>query len=157
LHDDLLSRKSTPNALVVNVYNQYKKYLKAKSSHTTNDRHYCAGYAADRYRPVVLVSCGSFNPPTFMHLRMLELARHALMDAGEDVLGAYLSPVNDAYWKRSLAPGVHRVRMCQLAAATSGKKVLLRVLAVLFITLRLFLVCPHSTETARIQKATALV
>jgi nicotinic acid mononucleotide adenylyltransferase len=27
---------------------------------------------------VVLVSCGSFNPPTIMHLRMCELAADAL-------------------------------------------------------------------------------
>ena len=27
---------------------------------------------------MVLVSCGSFNPPTFMHLRMLELAQQAM-------------------------------------------------------------------------------
>lgn len=40
--------------------------------------------------------------------------------AGCDVLGCYMSPVNDAYWKQALAPGRHRVRMCQLAAADSG-------------------------------------
>ena len=30
------------------------------------------------YRPVVLLSCGSFNPPTVAHLRMFELAAHEL-------------------------------------------------------------------------------
>ena len=30
------------------------------------------------YRPVVLLSCGSFNPPTNAHLRMFELAAQAL-------------------------------------------------------------------------------
>lgn len=115
-----------------------------------------AGYSAEQYRPVVLVSCGSFNPPTFMHLRMLELARQHLtqvstrrwleglcgaglegcgvgpgcrslglwssgglgcrtalaqapntppadpqwLQGGWDVLGCYMSPVNDAYWKQ---------------------------------------------------------
>lgn len=39
---------------------------------------------------------------------------------GYDVLGCYMSPVNDAYWKQMLAPGRHRVRMCQLATADSG-------------------------------------
>lgn len=43
-----------------------------------------------------------------------------LFQAGFDVLGGYLSPVNDAYWKQGLARGVHRVRMCQLATADSG-------------------------------------
>ncbi|EFN52984.1 hypothetical protein CHLNCDRAFT_26277, partial [Chlorella variabilis] len=69
---------------------------------------------------VVLVSCGSFNPPTFMHLRMMELAQQQLMKSGYDVLGSYMSPVNDAYWKQALAAGRHRVRMCQLATADSG-------------------------------------
>jgi nicotinamide mononucleotide adenylyltransferase len=36
----------------------------------------------ERYRPVVLVSCGSFNPPTFMHLRMLELAQQQMAKVG---------------------------------------------------------------------------
>ena len=31
-----------------------------------------------RYKPVVLLACGAFNPPTFMHLRMCELAAEAL-------------------------------------------------------------------------------
>ena len=31
---------------------------------------------------MVLVSCGSFNPPTFMHLRMMELAQQQLMKVG---------------------------------------------------------------------------
>ena len=30
------------------------------------------------YQPVVLLSCGSFNPPTVAHLRMFELGAHAL-------------------------------------------------------------------------------
>ncbi|KAL4437301.1 hypothetical protein ABPG75_004440 [Micractinium tetrahymenae] len=77
------------------------------------------GYSLERYHPAVLVSCGSFNPPTYMHLRMLELAQTQLTKEGYDVLGCYMSPVNDAYWKQMLAPGRHRVRMCQLAAADS--------------------------------------
>ena len=68
---------------------------------------------------VVLVECGSFNPPTYMHLRALELAREALFRRGIDVLGAYLSPVNDAYWKPSLIAGVHRLKMCELASESS--------------------------------------
>jgi len=74
-----------------------------------------------KYRPVVLVCCGSFNPPTYMHLRMLELARQAMNSAGMDVVGAYLSPVNDAYWRKALVAGRLRVRMCQLAAQDSGR------------------------------------
>ncbi|KDD77093.1 hypothetical protein H632_c21p1 [Helicosporidium sp. ATCC 50920] len=72
-----------------------------------------------QYTPVVLVACGSFNPPTVGHLRMLELARDAMCSLGADVLGAYLSPVGDAYWKPGLASAQHRVRMCELAAESS--------------------------------------
>ncbi|XP_054778494.1 nicotinamide/nicotinic acid mononucleotide adenylyltransferase-like isoform X5 [Prosopis cineraria] len=50
---------------------------------------------------VVLVATGSFNPPTFMHLRMFELARDALNSEGYCVIGGYMSPVNDAYKKKA--------------------------------------------------------
>ena len=56
-----------------------------------------------------------------MHLRMMELARQEMMARGFDVMGAYLSPVNDAYWKKDLVNGRHRVRMCQHATTYSGK------------------------------------
>ncbi|XP_028555668.1 nicotinamide/nicotinic acid mononucleotide adenylyltransferase-like [Dendrobium catenatum] len=49
---------------------------------------------------VVLVSPGSFNPPTYMHMRMFELARDALNLLGYCVIGGYMSPVNDAYKKK---------------------------------------------------------
>ncbi|CAN6245643.1 unnamed protein product [Urochloa humidicola] len=49
---------------------------------------------------VVLVATGSFNPPTYMHLRMFELAKDELQQRGSCVLGGYMSPVNDAYKKK---------------------------------------------------------
>ncbi|CAI5521477.1 unnamed protein product [Closterium sp. Naga37s-1] len=67
----------------------------------------------------VLLLSGSFNPPTIMHLRMLEMAHDALQDRGWDVIGAYMSPVNDHYGKQGLAPAKERVTMCQLACADS--------------------------------------
>ncbi|KAH9604149.1 hypothetical protein KSS87_010489 [Heliosperma pusillum] len=70
-------------------------------------------------RYVVLVATGSFNPPTFMHLRMFELARDALNSEGYHVIGAYLSPVNDAYEKMGLIGAEHRIKMCQLACKSS--------------------------------------
>jgi len=72
------------------------------------------------HRPIVLVSCGSFNPPTYMHLRMFELAKGHLTEAGFDVLGGYISPVNDAYTKAGLASAVHRIAMAQAAVESSG-------------------------------------
>ncbi|KAI1499473.1 hypothetical protein F5X99DRAFT_389547 [Biscogniauxia marginata] len=67
--------------------------------------------------PLVLVACGSFSPITYLHLRMFELANdYARINTNYEVVGGYLSPVSDAYKKVGLAPSVHRVRMCELAA-----------------------------------------
>ncbi|CAI5982108.1 unnamed protein product [Closterium sp. NIES-64] len=52
-------------------------------------------------------------------LRAAEMARDALQDRGWDVIGAYMSPVNDQYGKQGLAPAKERVAMCQLACADS--------------------------------------
>jgi len=68
---------------------------------------------------VALVATGSFNPPTFMHLRMFELARDALQSEGLHVIAAYMSPVSDAYKKAGLISGDHRLQMCRLACETS--------------------------------------
>ncbi|XP_047308252.1 nicotinamide/nicotinic acid mononucleotide adenylyltransferase [Impatiens glandulifera] len=68
---------------------------------------------------VVLVSTGSFNPPTYMHLRIFELARDALTTQGFCVIGGYMSPVNDAYNKKGLVSSVHRVQMCDLVCQNS--------------------------------------
>ncbi|GLT31036.1 hypothetical protein SLA2020_058030 [Shorea laevis] len=68
---------------------------------------------------VVLVATGSFNPPTFMHLRMFELARDALNAEGYCVIGGYMSPVNDAYKKKGLVSAEHRGQMCNLACKSS--------------------------------------
>ncbi|XP_041990669.1 nicotinamide/nicotinic acid mononucleotide adenylyltransferase 1-like isoform X2 [Salvia splendens] len=54
---------------------------------------------------VVLVSTGSFNPPTNMHLRCFELARDAVNSQGFCVIGGYMSPVNDSYKKKGLIHG----------------------------------------------------
>jgi hypothetical protein len=70
---------------------------------------------------VVLVACGSFNPPTAAHVRVLEVVREEYMKRGVDVYGAYMSPVHDGYGKESLnCEGGHRVAMCELAAEDSG-------------------------------------
>ncbi|OMP04228.1 hypothetical protein COLO4_09836 [Corchorus olitorius] len=68
---------------------------------------------------VVLVATGSFNPPTLMHLRMFELARDALNSDGFNVIGGYMSPVNDAYKKKGLIAAEHRIELCNLACKSS--------------------------------------
>lgn len=69
---------------------------------------------------VVLVSTGSFNPPTYMHLRMFELAKDALRERGYFVVGGYLSPVNDSYKKKGLVSAIHRQQLCELACKSSS-------------------------------------
>jgi len=66
-------------------------------------------------RTALLLACGSFNPPTNMHLRLFELSKDHLNGKGIEVLGGIVSPVNDAYPKKSLIPSNHRIRMVELA------------------------------------------
>ncbi|SPO04943.1 related to nicotinic acid mononucleotide adenylyltransferase [Cephalotrichum gorgonifer] len=71
--------------------------------------------------PLVLVACGSFSPITFLHLRMFPMAADYCKHSNSEyeVVGGYLSPVSDGYKKAGLAPGYHRVRMCELAVEHS--------------------------------------
>ncbi|PVF95293.1 putative nicotinamide mononucleotide adenylyltransferase [Serendipita vermifera] len=65
--------------------------------------------------PVVLVACGSFSPVTYLHLRMFEMARDYIKQQTKfEVVGGYLSPVNDQYKKPGLVSAAHRVNMCSL-------------------------------------------
>ncbi|XP_024023444.1 nicotinamide/nicotinic acid mononucleotide adenylyltransferase [Morus notabilis] len=68
---------------------------------------------------VALVGTGSFNPPTFMHIRLFELARDPLNSEGFCVIGGYMLPVNHAYKKRGLISAEHRIRLCQCACGSS--------------------------------------
>ncbi|XP_011055066.1 PREDICTED: uncharacterized protein LOC105146473 [Acromyrmex echinatior] len=65
---------------------------------------------------VILMSCGSYNPPTNMHLRMFEIARDHLHRMGTHVVvGGVISPVHDAYAKKELASATHRCAMLRLS------------------------------------------
>jgi nicotinamide mononucleotide adenylyltransferase len=79
--------------------------------------------ASDPSTPVyVLVSCGSFSPVTNLHLLLFEQAKNYLMFTNSsplDIVGGLMSPVHDAYGKKSLIPAPHRLRMCQLACKDS--------------------------------------
>lgn len=68
---------------------------------------------------VLLVECGSFNPVTNMHLRMLEVARDAVEEHGAVVVGGLISPVSDGYGKAGLLSANHRVAMLREATASS--------------------------------------
>ncbi|XP_077259600.1 nicotinamide mononucleotide adenylyltransferase isoform X3 [Temnothorax americanus] len=69
---------------------------------------------------VILMSCGSYNPPTNMHLRMFEIARDHLHRMGTHVVvGGVISPVHDDYAKKELANATHRCAMVGLALQNS--------------------------------------
>ncbi|PKI83974.1 nicotinamide-nucleotide adenylyltransferase [Malassezia vespertilionis] len=71
--------------------------------------------------PLVIVACGSFSPPTYLHLRMFEMAKDQIDEAGHyELLAGYYSPVSDQYKKAGLAKGTDRVRMCELAVERSS-------------------------------------
>uniref|UniRef100_A0A0N5AA60 Nicotinamide-nucleotide adenylyltransferase n=1 Tax=Syphacia muris TaxID=451379 RepID=A0A0N5AA60_9BILA len=69
---------------------------------------------------VALIACGSFNPPTYMHLRMFECARDMLQQKyGCIVVEGIISPVSDHFPKIGLLPSKHRLRMAELAVRSS--------------------------------------
>lgn len=66
--------------------------------------------------PLVIVACGSFSPPTYLHLRMFEMAKDEIVESQTyEIMAGYYSPVSSYYKKSGLAPAPHRVRMCELA------------------------------------------
>lgn len=71
--------------------------------------------------PLVLVSCGSFSPITYLHLRMFEMCKDWVKENTRfEIVAGYLSPVSDAYKKSGLATANHRVEMCRLATQESS-------------------------------------
>ncbi|XP_043355759.1 nicotinamide/nicotinic acid mononucleotide adenylyltransferase 1 isoform X1 [Dermochelys coriacea] len=74
----------------------------------------------DNKTEVILLACGSFNPITNMHLRLFELAKDYLHETGKyKVIKGIISPVGDAYKKKSLISANHRVTMAKLATESS--------------------------------------
>lgn len=72
-------------------------------------------------QPLVLVSCGSFSPPTNLHLRMFEeAADFCEFETNYEVVGGFFSPVGDAYKKAGLAPAHHRINMTRIAVRDSS-------------------------------------
>ncbi|KAL5378908.1 hypothetical protein PMIN06_010203 [Paraphaeosphaeria minitans] len=72
-------------------------------------------------QPLVLVSCGSFSPPTNLHLRMFEeAADFCQFETNYEVVGGFFSPVGDAYKKAGLAPATHRINMTRIAVRDSS-------------------------------------
>jgi len=76
----------------------------------------------DMVKPkLILIACGSFSPPTPLHLRMFEIAKDYFEKTGfYDVIGGIISPTHDAYGKAGLVAGVHRCAMIKLASRSSN-------------------------------------
>lgn len=75
----------------------------------------------DNKTPIVLVSCGSFSPPTNLHLRMFEEATdYCEFETDFEVVGGFFSPVGDAYKKAGLASAHHRISMTRIAVEDSS-------------------------------------
>jgi nicotinamide mononucleotide adenylyltransferase len=73
-------------------------------------------------QPLVLVSCGSFSPPTNLHLRMFEeAADYCEFETDYEVVGGFFSPVGDAYKKAGLASAQDRINMTRIAVEDSSK------------------------------------
>ena len=81
--------------------------------------HHMAASPAQR---VIFLACGSFNPPTNMHLRLFELARdhYRAHQPLSTVLGGVISPILDAYAKASLISSRHRLALARLAVVKSS-------------------------------------
>ncbi|GMT07208.1 hypothetical protein PENTCL1PPCAC_29382 [Pristionchus entomophagus] len=73
-------------------------------------------------RKAILISCGSFNPPTNAHLRMMELARDELqsLPSPYSVVEGIYSPVTSTYVHKPLASDEHRLKMLEKATQSSG-------------------------------------
>uniref|UniRef100_A0AAF5RT39 Nicotinamide-nucleotide adenylyltransferase n=1 Tax=Wuchereria bancrofti TaxID=6293 RepID=A0AAF5RT39_WUCBA len=72
-------------------------------------------------RQVVLLSCGTFSPPTYMHLRMFERARDYLKKIhGWEVVEGIMSPVADSLGRPDIIPAKHRLKMVELAVKSSS-------------------------------------
>lgn len=71
--------------------------------------------------PLVLLSCGSFSPVTYLHLRMFEMCIDWMKQNSDfEIVGCYISPVADAYQKVGLARADHRLNMCRLSVQDSS-------------------------------------
>lgn len=69
---------------------------------------------------IALLACGSFNPPTNLHFRMMERAKDFLeVEHGCHVVTGIMSPVADHFGKKDLVSSVHRFRMLELGSASS--------------------------------------
>jgi nicotinamide mononucleotide adenylyltransferase len=98
----------SPDSMSLNTYIFPRERLKATLSDSTK-------------QPLVLVSCGSFSPPTNLHLRMFEeAADFCEFETNYEVVGGFFSPVGDAYKKAGLAPARHRINMTRIAVRDSS-------------------------------------
>jgi nicotinate (nicotinamide) nucleotide adenylyltransferase len=109
----LIRRKMASSTAASNHHQQQPPYAFVTAKLTQPDW-------SSAKQPVVVLSCGSFSPVTFLHLRLFEMARDHLNQGNFDVIGGFASPVSDGYNKKGLAPIEHRLNMVDAALASSS-------------------------------------
>ena len=76
--------------------------------------------AASPAQRVIFLACGSFNPPTNMHLRQSLPGTITGPTSHSPGCWVVISPTHDAYAKASLISSRHRLAMARLAVAESS-------------------------------------
>lgn len=95
--------------------------LRAMAAYTFPDQKMTPSLRDESREPLVLVSCGSFSPITYLHLRMFEMCKDWVKShTNFEIVGGFLSPVSDAYKKKGLATANHRIEMCKRAVQESS-------------------------------------
>ena len=65
----------------------------------------------------VAVACGSFSPPTYLHLRMFEMAKDEIVESQTfEIMGGYYSPVCVTSARRCLPAD-----QCQFVQVQEGR------------------------------------
>ncbi|KAI9726755.1 MAG: hypothetical protein M1828_000611 [Chrysothrix sp. TS-e1954] len=125
-HSVWITTQTSSAAPSVRAYNTrrlaaHSPALRDMSSYTFSLDKMRPAPSSDSREPLVLVSCGSFSPITYLHLRMFEMCKDWVKNNTRfDVVAGYLSPVSDAYKKAGLVSANHRIEMCRLAVQQSS-------------------------------------
>ena len=110
-HRNVIAIKFRKNFLVLSQFTHHLRSIRPLIDN-------CSTMSGTTARvPTVLLSCGSFNPITNMHLRMFELARdHMHRNTQHQVIEGVISPTNDKYQEIQKAKRLEKAeRRCQMA------------------------------------------
>eukprot|EP01095_Lingulamoeba_sp_RSL-Kostka_P008286 TRINITY_DN2739_c0_g1_i1.p1 TRINITY_DN2739_c0_g1~~TRINITY_DN2739_c0_g1_i1.p1 ORF type:complete len:223 (-),score=71.16 TRINITY_DN2739_c0_g1_i1:291-959(-) len=72
----------------------------------------------EQIKKFAVVACGSFSPISIAHIGLFHEIQFLAEDKGLELVASYISPVSDAYGKKSLINIQHRINMINLALET---------------------------------------